>query len=244
MIKTLYSVLGVAPSAAPEEIDDAFNRLKLQHPQAKLDTDDSARMRFLAAQQAHQTLSNPDARALYDQKIAKAGIKVATQSYSIDDDSSNWLSTRNLIIAGLILIIISGSWMYHARQKAREEKEIAERVLRLAEEEKRHTAEIRAAEEGRRQAQFESAQERQKEHQERQFRVDAERTGRQVSMELQNAERQAAYQRQREQAQITQQARQEQYAAQAADRAAQQRIQNEKAQLRELCRQRYGRTDC
>ncbi len=244
MIKTLYSVLGVAPSATPADIDEAFNRLKVRFPQARRDTDEAARMQFLAAQQAYQTLSNPEARSLYDRKIAKAGIKVATPSVAIDEPGSGWASTRNLIIAGLILIVISGTWMVHARQKAREEKEIAERVLRLAEEERRRADELRLAEEGRRQASFEAAQQRQREYQERQFRLESERTGHQISAAQQNAERQAAYQRQREQAQIDQQARQQQYAAQAAERAAQQRIQQEKAQLRELCRQRYNRSDC
>lgn len=244
MVKTLYSVLGLAPSASPDEIDAAFNRVKLRHPQAKLDTDETARMQFIAAQQAYQTLSNPEARALYDQKIAKAGVKVAPQSYAMDDSGSGWMSTRNIIVAGLILVLISGSWVLHARQKAREEKEIAERVLRLAEEERRRAAEFQAAREERQQALYEANQERQKEYQARQFRMEAERTGRQISAQQQNLERQAAYQRQREQAQIDQQARQAKYAEQAAERAAQQRIQADKAQLRELCRQRYGRTDC
>ncbi len=243
-VKTLYTVLGLASSASAEDVETAFNRLKLQYPKDKLDTDENARIRFLAAQQAYDTLSNPDARELYDQKLAKAGIRVNTQAYAGEAGATSLMSTRNIIIAGLILLMISGMWVYHARQKAREERQTAERVLRLAEEEKRRIAELRASEEERRQVQFEANQERQKQYQERQFRAEAERTGRQISMEQQNAERQAVYQRQREQAQINQHAREQQYAAQAAERAAQQRIQSEKAQLRELCRQRYGRTDC
>ena len=148
-VKTLYSVLGVASSAYPEEIDDAFDRLKLQYPKAKLDADENARMRFLAAQQAYETLSNPDARALYDKKLAKAGIKVNTQAYAAEGGNTGWISTRNIIVAGLILILISGMWVYHARQKAREERETVARVLRLAEEEKQRQAELQAAAEAR-----------------------------------------------------------------------------------------------
>ena len=227
MVKTLYSVLGVAPNALPEEIDDAFNRLKLQHPQSKLDTDEAARMRFLAMQQAYQTLSDPDARALYDRKIAKAGIKVATDAYAVGENNAGWLSTRNVIIVGLTVLLVSGSWTYHARQKAREEKEVAERILRLAEEEKRRAAELREAEEARRDAQLE---ERQRQQEERRFRLENERIERQLSAERRNAERQAAQQRQREKAQM--------------EREAERRLQQEKAQLRELCRQRYNRPDC
>ena len=243
-VKTLYTVLGLASSASYEDIETAFNRLKVQYPKDKLDTDENARIRFLAAQQAYDTLSNPDARELYDQKLAKAGIKVNMEAYVGEDIATGWVSTRNILVAGLLLILISGMWVYHARQKAREERQTVERLLRMAEEEKRRVAEMQASQEERRQAQFEANQERQKQYQERQFRPQAERTGRQISMEQQNAERQAAYQRQREQAQITQKAREQQYAAQAAERAAQQRIQSEKARLRELCRERYGRTDC
>lgn len=243
-VKTLYTVLGLASSATHEDIETGFNRLKLQYPKDKLDADENARIRFLAAQQAYDTLSNPDARELYDQKLAKAGIKVNTQAYAAEGGAASLISTRNIIVAGLILILISGMWFYHARQKAREERQTVERILRLAEEEKRRLAERQAAEEEHRQTQFEANQDRQKQYQERQFRAEAERTGRQISMEQQNAERQAAYQRQREQTQTNQRSREQQYAAQAAERAAQQRIQSEKNQLRELCRERYGRSDC
>lgn len=243
-VKTLYSVLGLESSAYPEDIEDAFNRLKLQYPKAKLDADETARMRFQAAQQAYETLSNPDARALYDQKLAKAGIKVSTQAYVVDDDGSGWISTRNIIVAGLILILISGMWVYHARQKAREERETAERVLRLAEEEKRRQAELQAQEEARRQTSFEQSQQRQAEARERQFRLESERLGRQVSIEQQNAQRQADAQRRQEQYAIEQRQRQEQAAKRQVEYEAQRRLQEEKRQLRELCMKRYNRPDC
>ncbi len=243
-VKTLYSVLGVAPSAYPEEIGDAFDRLKLQYPKAKLDTDENARVRFLAAQQAYETLSNPDARSLYDQKLAKAGINVNTQAYAVADGDTGWISTRNVIVAGLILILISGMWVYHARQKAREERETVERVLRLAEEEKRRQAEIQAQEEARRQIGFEQSQQRQIEARERQLRMESERIGRQVSIEQQNAQRQAEAQRRQEQYAIEQRQRQEQNAKRQAEYDAQRRLQEEKRQLRELCMKRYSRPDC
>lgn len=244
VVKTLYSVLGVEPSVYSGEIDDAFDRLKLQYPKAKLDADENARVRFLAAQQAYETLSNPDARALYDKKLAKAGIKVNTQAYAIEEVNAGWISTRNIIVAGLILILISGMWVYHARQKAREERETVERVLRLAEEEKRRQAELQTAAEARRQAGFEESQQRQAEARERQLRQEGERLGRQVTSEQQNAERRAEAQRRQEQYAIDQRQRQEQAARRQNDYEAQRRLQEEKRHLRELCMQRYGRPDC
>lgn len=243
-IKTLYSVLGLASSAYPEDIEEAFHHLKLQYPQAKLDADENARIRFQAVQQAYETLRNPDARALYDQKLAKAGIKVNTQAYAAEDGATGWISTRNIIVAGLILILISGMWVYHARQKAREERETVERLLRLAEEEKRRHGELQAREEERRQAGFESAQQRQIEARERQLRMEGERLGRQVSSEQQNAERRAEAQRRQEQYAAEQRLRQEQSARQQAEYNAQRRLQEEKRQLRELCMKRYNRPDC
>jgi len=243
-IKTLYTVLGLPPSALAQDIEDAFNRLKLQYPKEKLEADEATRIRFLALQQAYETLSNPDARAVYDQKLAKAGVKVSPQAYGADAGAAGWLSTRNIIVAGLILILISGMWVYHERQKAREQREAVDRVLRMAEEEKRRAAEAQVTHEERRQAQLQANEERQKQYQERQLRMDAERTGRQVTMQQQSAERQAEYERQREEAKAKQQAREQQYAAQAAERAAQQRIREDQAKLRALCQERYGRSDC
>jgi len=243
-IKTLYTVLGLPSSAYAEDIEDAFNRLKLQYPKDKLETDESARIRFLALQQAYETLSNPDARAAYDQKLAKAGVKVSTQAYALDGDGAGWFSTRNIVVAGLILILISGMWVYHARQKAREERETVDRLFRMAEEEKRRQVELQEREEVRRQARLEDSQQRQVDARERQFRMESERIGRQVSMEQQNAQRQADYQRRQEQQLAEQKQRQEMHARQQEEMNAQRRLQEEKRQLREMCMKRYNRPDC
>jgi FtsZ-interacting cell division protein ZipA len=196
----------------------------------------------MAIQQAYETVGNPDARAVYDQRLARAGVKV--EPVYANEESAGWISTRNIIVAGLILVIVSGGWVYHARQKAREEREVVERLLRIAEEDKRRQAEIQAREEERRQAQFEAAQARQTKNEERQFRQETENWSRRVSAERANAERQDEYQRQREQSLRDQKLRQEQYQQQAQDRAAQQRLQNEKRLLRETCLARYNRPDC
>ncbi|MCX7139830.1 MAG: DnaJ domain-containing protein [Proteobacteria bacterium] len=254
-VKTLYSVLGVPSSAFPDDIEDAFNRLKLQFPKDKLEADEDTRVRFLALQQAYETLSNPDARAVYDQKLAKAGVKIDRPFYETDGDGHGWISTRNIIVAGIILILISGMWVYHARQKAREEKETVERLLRMAEEEKRRQAELQERDEARRQAINEESQRRQAEARDHQFRNESLRVGRQASIEQQNAQRQAEYQRRQEQQlaeqkqrqeqqRLDQKLRQEQLARQQEEMQALRRLQDEKRQLRELCLKRYNRPDC
>ncbi|MDV2482370.1 J domain-containing protein [Methanoculleus sp. Wushi-C6] len=65
VVQTYYEVLGVAPDATPEEIRAAYRRLaKLYHPDVNSDPD--AGERFIAIQQAYETLSDPEARARYD----------------------------------------------------------------------------------------------------------------------------------------------------------------------------------
>jgi flagellar biosynthesis GTPase FlhF len=248
-VKTLYSVLGVDPAASQEDIDDAFIRLKLQHPQAKIDTDENARIRFAAIQQAYETLKNPDARSAYDQRIKRAGVKVANSSGAMAvDDAPGLMSLRNLVVAGLIVIVISGMWWYHARQVAREEAAAIQRALKIVEDEKRKRAELAEAEEARRQANFEASQQRMDEARERQQRQEAERYARQVSNEARNEERTAEMRRRQEKSEQDRRLQYEQNARQQAERDAQRqaqlRIENEKRQLREMCMQRYRRPDC
>jgi curved DNA-binding protein CbpA len=244
-VKTFYSVLGLASTAESGEIEDAFDRIKAQHPKAKLEADENARVRYLAAQQAHEVLSDPEKRALYDLRLAKAGIKVNLSSAAIISEGNHGLlTTRNIIVAGIILILISGMWVYHVREKAKAEKAIAERVMRLAEQEKQRRAESEARAEELRQAAAQSNEERQRKAEERQFQIDAQRASQQVDARLQADRRQAETQQRQEQAKKDQALRQEQLARQQADRDIQRRLQEEKLQLQALCRQRYNRSDC
>ncbi len=248
IVKTLYSVLGVEATASQDDIDDAFTRLKLQHPQAKIDADENARIRFAAIQQAYATLKEPDARAAYDQRLKRAGIRVASSSSLAMDDGPGWMSLRNLFVAGFIVILVSGMWWYHARQVAREEAAAIQRVLKIVEEAKRKQAELAEAEEARRQASFESSQQRIDEDRERRQRFDAERASRQVGIDIRNSEREADMRLRQEKSEKERRERQEQNTKQQAERDAQRqaqlRIDNEKRQLREMCMQRYRRPDC
>ncbi|MCM2465779.1 J domain-containing protein [Methanoculleus oceani] len=64
-MQTYYDILGVAPDATPEEIRTAYRTLAKQcHPDINPDPDASER--FIAIQQAYETLIDPDRWARYD----------------------------------------------------------------------------------------------------------------------------------------------------------------------------------
>lgn len=243
-MKTLYAVLGVEPGVGATELEDAFLRLKVRYPQAKLDSDENARIQFQGISQAYNVLSNPDSRKLYDRRLANVGVRTVTATGNEFDEPAGWLSTRNLIVVGIIALLISGMWFYHSREKARMEQEILERTLRLAEEDKKREAELRQAEEARRQQQFSANQERQAEMRERQLRNEAAQSGRESSSISANLQRQQlAEQRQQENDRLRRE-NQEQMTKQRAAQEAERRLYNEKQQLRSICMQRYNRPDC
>ena len=243
-MKTLYAVLGVAPDVDQTELEDAFLRLKVRYPQSKLDSDENSRIQFQGINQAFATLSNPDSRKLYDRRLAKAGVRTATSTRDDFDEPSGWFSMRNIVVVGIIALLISGMWFYHSREKARMEQELIERALRIAEDEKKREAELRAAEEARRQQQFAAGQERQAEMRERQLRAEAAQSGRESSNQSASLQRQQMNEQRQQLMEQQQRERQAQADKQRAAMEAERRIANEKQQLRSICMQRYNRPDC
>lgn len=72
-METHYDILGVSPDAAPDEIRAAYRKLAKQyHPDMNRAPD--AGERFIAIQQAYETLIDPDARARYDLALQGSGI--------------------------------------------------------------------------------------------------------------------------------------------------------------------------
>ena len=63
----LYDVLGVAPDASDAEIKKAYKRQSLANHPDKNPGDESASTRFQEISAAYETLSDPDARASYDE---------------------------------------------------------------------------------------------------------------------------------------------------------------------------------
>jgi len=243
-MKTLYAVLGVEPTVDQADLEVAFLRLKVRYPQAKLDADENARIQFQGIQQAYNTLVNPDSRTLYDKRLAKAGIRTASAGASDPDSPAGWISTRNIIVAGIIALLIAGMWFYHSQEKTRMQKEILERALRLAEEEKKREADAREAAEARSQAQQAYSQQRQDEMRERQLRAEASQSYREAQNQSRQAESQAAMLARQQQNEQLARERQEQSNKQRASMEAERRLQNEKQQLRSMCMQRYNRPDC
>jgi hypothetical protein len=181
---------------------------------------------------------------MYNRRLANAGVKTVTVKALDADEDRGWVNSRNVIIAGLVLVLISGMWFYHAREKTRMQKEILEQALRIAEDEKRKQAELQAAEEERRQARFRQQQDRDQENRDRQFQREALQAGREASSQArqadyaaQSAARQADNQRQ-------QSDRNQEMAKRQAQMEAERRLSSDKALLRSTCMQRYGRPDC
>ena len=198
--------------------------------------------RFQAIQQVYGTLRDPDTRTLYDRKISKAGIRTITAA--ADGEAAGWLNTRNILVAGLMLILISGMWWYHAREKARQEAETVQRLLRITEEDKRRKADIEAQQEARRQAAFDAMQQQQQFSRDRQWQIEAQQSSRQVDVNLRNVQMQADAERRREQAERDNRVRREQTERLQSEREAQARLQREKNELRQVCMERYRRPDC
>jgi curved DNA-binding protein CbpA len=241
-MKTLYAVLGAEPDADQGDLENAYLRLKARYSQAKLDSDENARIQFQGITQAYKTLSDPDTRAAYDKRLAKAGVRTTTMV--VDEHADGWLSTRYMVVGGLIVLMIAGMWFYNAREQTRIQKDIVDRTLRLVEQEKQREAEQREAEEQRRQMQASNSQQRQDEMRERQLRNEAAASIRDAQNQSQRAESQVMAAQRQQQYEQQNRDRMEQAAKQRAAYEAERRVQNDKQQLRSMCMQRYNRPDC
>jgi curved DNA-binding protein CbpA len=246
-MKTLYSLLGVAPTVSAEELTRAFLRLKSAYPAERLGADDNARIQFQGIEQAYKTLSSEASRQMYDARLAKVGMKTAPAGIDDLPAGNPLFGTRNLVIIGLIVVVLAGMWMFQSRERTRMEKELIEKALRIAEEEKKQQAEMREAEEARRQSNFEAQKKREEENRARQFQreaQDAVRSSQYSSRESINLQRQAESQSRQEEYARAQRERADQDAKRQAQFEAERRLANEKRLLREMCMQRYNRPDC
>ena len=250
-MKTLYTVLDVDPDASTTEINLAFSRAKLRYPAAKLESDENARIQFQAIAQAHATLVNDDSRAAYDLRLARAGLKSVNVA-AVESDNH---TARNFAIGAAVVLVVASMWFYHAREKARAQREIAAQVLKLAEEEQK-----RRAEEVERQAARTDADRARFAQREADNKAARERAALDRALQMQGARsdaaaRQAQYDEQRREQSAASQARQADYektrreeaernAARQAQMDAERRLMAEKRQLRETCMARYGKPDC
>jgi len=138
-IKTLYSILEVAPSASIETIEAAYRALseKLAGPSGEL-----IEARRKAVQEAYKTLSEPTQRARYDltlaQKASPARV-VAARPIMVEEPERPWFALP--LIALVMVAIVVGAGLYYRHEQRLEN----ERIARL--EEARRATEQKAEEE-------------------------------------------------------------------------------------------------
>lgn len=68
-VKTYYEILGVAPTASPEEMHTAYLKLAHKYHPDKTGGDKAAENKLKAINAAYDTLKNPEKRKLYDQEL-------------------------------------------------------------------------------------------------------------------------------------------------------------------------------
>ena len=250
-MKTLYTVLGIDPDATTPEINLAFSRAKLRYPETKLANDENAKIQFQAIAQAHATLVNDDSRAAYDLRLSRAGVK--SVNVAVTDSDSH--TGRNFAIGAVVVALVSGMWFYHAREKAKAQREVAAQVLKLAEEEQKRRAEEAERNEARLDQDRARSREREAENKERRERATLDRALQTQGARSDAAARQGQYEEQRREQAAANQQRQADYdktrrddadrnAARQAQMDAERRLLAEKRQLRETCMARYGKPDC
>ncbi len=193
MQKSLYDLLEVSATASPESIAVSYRRLHAKFAELQGSSDgEDATNQLIALREAYSTLSNPERRAAYDEKLAarttaERGQEGEPRSYA-----------RLLVLLALIGACGFGYTRYQANlaQQAALEREKAAAEVRLAEIEAQRERERLARESyAARQA------ENQREQEERRARYERERDqeyGRQISRDLQRQEAAAQYEKQRE----------------------------------------------
>lgn len=78
--ESLYDVLGVSPSATPQQIKAAYNKMALQHRSDKNLNDPAAAERFKKILNAYSVLNNPQGKASYDRKREEAAVHANSPS--------------------------------------------------------------------------------------------------------------------------------------------------------------------
>jgi curved DNA-binding protein CbpA len=138
-MSTLYNLLGLSPSATPEQIEQAYqvhlNRLK---DPATAGLAETAVARMNAIKEAHAVLSSPSRRANYDQKI-KGSQQIKYEV--VEAEPMPWIK---ILLA--FALVIGGGFYFHRDQenKARLERLKVETVA--AEAEAKRVAGLEAAE--------------------------------------------------------------------------------------------------
>lgn len=128
---TLYDVLEVSSSASADIIDAAYQRLLEKFDPAR-ETNTyrpHARVQLDAVKQAYLTLGDAEKRALYDRKLAMRGTNVHAYAAAAAPANDPFWSVPKMLIAGAIVIGVTGFYFQHQKEQARIE---AEKVIAVA----------------------------------------------------------------------------------------------------------------
>lgn len=222
MQKSLYDLLEVSATASPESIAVSYRRLQAKFAELQSSSDsEDATNQLIALREAYSTLSSPERRAAYDDKLAAR----TTAEQSQDGEPRSY--AKGLLLLALIGVCGFGYARYQSNQAQQLilEREKAAAEVRLAEIEAQRERE-RVEREGYAARQAEN----QREQEERRARYERERDqeyGRQISRDLQRQEAAAQYEKQRDE---QRKVREEQQRQSDAER----RLAQDKATLRRM----------
>lgn len=216
MAGNLYELLEINETASPEAVSANFKRLQAGFSALAAEGDESARNQLIALREAHDTLSDPQRRQRYDQRLAaRASLATAPESGK---------SPVLPIIIGIAIALLAGfGYAKHSadQEKARLEREKIVAAAKQAELDAQQAREAKqAADEAERQRRAYEA--RQRSDHARDLAYSA-----QVSRDIQRAESQDRYNRQREEQQKANEERQR-----VSD--ANRQLAKDKAYLRQL----------
>lgn len=214
---TLYDILEVSKIASQEGIADSYKRLFAHYSGESANGNEDATNRLIGLREAYSTLSNPDKRKAYDQRLAASEYGV---SYEENQPRFSYLKVLLIVsILGICGVVYSKNKA--SEEQARLQKEETAAALRFAE------LEVQKAREEKLAADQAEYQRRRDEAYERSNRERDYNYGKQVSRDIQNAETLARWEKEKEKRQQENEERQKQY-------DAERQLAKEKAYLRKI----------
>lgn len=230
--KTFYEVLEVARNASAEMIATAY-RVKCDRIKSEaLRNPDATAVLRAAADEAYKTLSNPELRKRYDQKIALR--EQAAAELSALADGRPW-AARHAFILILVTTCAVGGYLYYRHVQA---ERIAAQKLLMEKEEKLAKAQAERERLEREQAAAEAERKKRIEDTAYYRWLDQTRRTQDVRDRQEEARRRRAeYDAQRE---ADRQRRAEELERRREEAEARARLEREKRKLQDLERQNYG----